>query len=276
MHCKVHTWPTSVTLSVWVAAGFWIAHHRFFLIIGLQDIHADSYQLLVRSGREDGVFPLIGHENPYSIKMNHLREAVERLGEDTNVGRETFPIDGHFPVESLPDNLQCHFLLKHRSNDDCSSKQLKRKRALMKWRFRRSPTKLEELVLPVVSPSTPGALFGVSLPILCPDDNPPLPIMSMLHILHREGPHTNGLFRKSANVRACRNLRERLLAGMEISWSEEQLHVIATVFKDFLRNIPGSLLCLELYEQWLILGTLQDPEEAEEYAKWSESNAVQE
>uniref|UniRef100_A0A8C4QUB5 Rho-GAP domain-containing protein n=1 Tax=Eptatretus burgeri TaxID=7764 RepID=A0A8C4QUB5_EPTBU len=242
----------------------------------MSDIHADSYQLLVRSGREDGVFPLIGHENPYSIKMNHLREAVERLGEDTNVGRETFPIDGHFPVESLPDNLQCHFLLKHRSNDDCSSKQLKRKRALMKWRFRRSPTKLEELVLPVVSPSTPGALFGVSLPILCPDDNPPLPIMSMLHILHREGPHTNGLFRKSANVRACRNLRERLLAGMEISWSEEQLHVIATVFKDFLRNIPGSLLCLELYEQWLILGTLQDPEEAEEYAKWSESNAVQE
>ena len=58
-----------------------------------------------------------GHENPYSIKMNHLREAVERLGEDTNVGKETFPIDGHFPVESLPDNLQCHFLLKHRPND---------------------------------------------------------------------------------------------------------------------------------------------------------------
>uniref|UniRef100_A0A8C1V207 Rho GTPase activating protein 20 n=1 Tax=Cyprinus carpio TaxID=7962 RepID=A0A8C1V207_CYPCA len=77
-------------------------------------------------------------------------------------------------------------------------------------------------------------------------------LKNMLKCLCSEGAVTRGIFRRSAGVKACRELREKLDSGhYEESLSGEPVLVTASVFKEFLRNIPGSLLCEELYEQWL-------------------------
>ncbi|KAA0715723.1 Rho GTPase-activating protein 20 [Triplophysa tibetana] len=74
----------------------------------------------------------------------------------------------------------------------------------------------------------------------------------MLMCLCSEGGMTHGIFRRCAGAKACRELREKLDAGHhERPLNEESVFVTAAVFKDFLRNIPGSLLCEELYELWL-------------------------
>ncbi|KAI1885421.1 hypothetical protein AGOR_G00219980 [Albula goreensis] len=74
----------------------------------------------------------------------------------------------------------------------------------------------------------------------------------MLVLLYQEGPFTRGIFRRSASARACRELRDLLNSGHDdITLTCESTFVTATVFKDFLRHIPGTLLSQDLYEQWV-------------------------
>uniref|UniRef100_A0A3B4WA41 Rho-GAP domain-containing protein n=1 Tax=Seriola lalandi dorsalis TaxID=1841481 RepID=A0A3B4WA41_SERLL len=65
----------------------------------------------------------------------------------------------------------------------------------------------------------------------------------MLVFLYLEGPYTRGVFRRSAGAKACRELRDRLDSGTEDPDISHQ--------SDFLRNIPGSMLCVDLYDQWM-------------------------
>uniref|UniRef100_A0A8C4RVL6 Rho GTPase activating protein 20 n=1 Tax=Erpetoichthys calabaricus TaxID=27687 RepID=A0A8C4RVL6_ERPCA len=73
----------------------------------------------------------------------------------------------------------------------------------------------------------------------------------MLCCLFQEGPFTRGIFRRSANAKACRELRDKLNSGAEALLSCESVFVAAAVFKDFLRNIPGCILSLDLYDKWI-------------------------
>lgn len=76
--------------------------------------------------------------------------------------------------------------------------------------------------------------------------------MDMLAFLYLEGPYTRGVFRRSAGAKACRELRDRLDSGSEdAEITHQSVFVIAAVLKDFLRNIPGSMLCVDLYDQWM-------------------------
>ena len=117
------------------------------------------------------------------------------------------------------------------------------------------------------SPTSPaGALFGQPLSKVCPQpDVLPQPIVDMLLELRAKGPHTVGIFRKSANARQVREIRERIdasVTGARMDWSGVNAVVTAVVFKDFLRSLPDSLLCSGLYDQWLQAATMDGQEAA--------------
>uniref|UniRef100_A0A8C8XLU3 Rho-GAP domain-containing protein n=2 Tax=Panthera leo TaxID=9689 RepID=A0A8C8XLU3_PANLE len=73
----------------------------------------------------------------------------------------------------------------------------------------------------------------------------------MLCFINQKGPFTEGIFRKSANMKSCRILKEKLNSGDKVNLDSESVLVVASVLKDFLRNIPGSIFSSDLYDKWL-------------------------
>ncbi|KAJ8409892.1 hypothetical protein AAFF_G00209330 [Aldrovandia affinis] len=222
-----------------------------------------DYQLWASSRKDEPPYPLIGHEFPFSIKMSHIRE------KDSHGGGVKDPINPLDLLEQLPLDTQCQFILKPsrvaggQSVLEPALKPLRRKRSIINWAFWRSSS--SQLDGPPTSPSSPapGHLFGLSLSTVCEGDALPKPVMDMLIFLYQEGPFTRGIFRRSASAKACREMRDRLNAGADCPpLTPESIFVTAAVFKDFLRHIPGSLLCQDLYEQWL--GVMEQAGEEED------------
>ncbi|XP_042180917.1 rho GTPase-activating protein 20 [Oncorhynchus tshawytscha] len=230
-----------------------------------------DYQLWVSSKRDNAPYPLIGHEFPFSIQMSHMREPLAHPGR-----RDTVPPPDRQRAmhrDQVQVDKQCQFILKTRCSSttttpvivDPAQKPFKRRRSLINWAFwKGSNPNLHSSSTNLSSPA-PGYLFGQSLSTICWDNSLPKPVMDMLVFLYNEGPFTRGIFRRSAGARACRELRDRLDSGaQDVPLSREHVFIIAAVFKDFLRNIPGSLLCSDLYEQWMDVMEEAEEEEAEE------------
>ncbi|XP_012585406.1 PREDICTED: rho GTPase-activating protein 20 [Condylura cristata] len=214
-----------------------------------------DYQLWVNSGKEEAPYPLIGHEYPYGIKMSHLRDTALLAPGPRDSTSPSSPQEPFFMEQ--PREVQCQFILKPsrlaaaRPLSDSGQKTFKRRRSIINWAFwRGSSTHLDNLPLSPTSPVA-GQLFGVSLPSICENDNLPKPVLDMLFFLNQKGPLTKGIFRQSANVKSCRELKERLNAGAEVHLDGESIFVIASVLKDFLRNIPGSIFSSDLYDHWV-------------------------
>ncbi|NXT23804.1 TAGAP protein, partial [Syrrhaptes paradoxus] len=95
-------------------------------------------------------------------------------------------------------------------------------------------------------------LFGQPLAIICgEDDTLPQPVQDLLAILYMKGPSTEGVFRKAANEKARKELKEDLNKGGNVDLKSKSVHLLAVVLKDFLRNIPSKLLLVDLYEKWM-------------------------
>ncbi|XP_019382898.1 PREDICTED: T-cell activation Rho GTPase-activating protein isoform X1 [Gavialis gangeticus] len=96
------------------------------------------------------------------------------------------------------------------------------------------------------------SLFGQPLAIICGEnDTLPKPIQDILNILYLKGCFTEGIFRKAANEKARKELKEELNSGIEVALESKTVHLLAVVLKDFLRNIPHNLLSSELYDEWM-------------------------
>ncbi|XP_072713845.1 T-cell activation Rho GTPase-activating protein-like [Ciconia boyciana] len=96
------------------------------------------------------------------------------------------------------------------------------------------------------------ALFGQPLAALCREDGTlPQPIQELLAVLQREGPSTEGIFRRAASGTALRELREALDRGADVDLGSQPALLLAVVLKDFLRSIPSKLLINDLYEDWM-------------------------
>uniref|UniRef100_A0A8C3MRU3 T-cell activation Rho GTPase-activating protein n=1 Tax=Geospiza parvula TaxID=87175 RepID=A0A8C3MRU3_GEOPR len=96
------------------------------------------------------------------------------------------------------------------------------------------------------------ALFGHPLALICgEDDTLPQPVQDLLAILYMKGPSTEGIFRKTANEKARKELKEDLNKGGNVDLKSKSVHLLAVVLKDFLRNIPSKLLSADLYEKWM-------------------------
>ncbi|XP_016365155.1 rho GTPase-activating protein 20 isoform X3 [Sinocyclocheilus rhinocerous] len=203
------------------------------------------YKLWVCSKQDETPYPLIGHECPYSIKMSHIRLLQQEAVTSSHSQMALLPIDAHCQFFLRPSQISSTFTAEQKS----------RRMSLISWAFKRGFS-IEQAVQsaspgPTITPAS-GHLFGRPLSDVIKDNTLPSPIVDMLKCLCSEGAVTRGIFRRSAGVKACRELREKLDSGhYEEPLSGEPVLVTASVFKEFLRNIPGSLLCEELYEQWL-------------------------
>jgi hypothetical protein len=59
-----------------------------------------GYQLWVISGKDESAYPLIGHEFPYAIKLNHVRQTLDSVENEQ--------------LRYISKHNQCQFILKKR------------------------------------------------------------------------------------------------------------------------------------------------------------------
>ncbi|XP_031467287.1 T-cell activation Rho GTPase-activating protein isoform X2 [Phasianus colchicus] len=112
-------------------------------------------------------------------------------------------------------------------------------------------------------------LFGQPLAIICgEDDTLPQPVQDLLTILYMKGPSTEGIFRKAANEKARKELKEDLNKGGNVDLESKAVHLLAVVLKDFLRNIPSKLLSDDLYDKWML--ALEKPSKQEKIEELKE------
>ncbi|XP_067150704.1 T-cell activation Rho GTPase-activating protein-like [Apteryx mantelli] len=207
----------------------------------------------VREGR--GGVQVIGGEgavaqcHPQSVSLSVQTAEALILAE---AGTKQCPI----LVPSAPEEGLCH------SPADGTKK---RKRLIPSWR--RTSANRD-------CPGQPGSglkspLFGQPLATLCGEEETlPQPVQDLLAILYREGPVTEGIFRKAANEKARRDLKEALNKGGTVDLDSKPVHLLAVVLKDFLHNIPPQLLSSALYEKWML--ALEEPSREEKIEELKE------
>ncbi|XP_072228213.1 rho GTPase-activating protein 20-like [Leuresthes tenuis] len=240
-----------------------LALQQFGIIGNIKD-----FQLWVISKRDNTPYPLIGHEFPFSIQMSHVRNSAVQGGGGRDAAAPPADRQKAMQVEQLQVYKQCQFILKPRPAEppqqhepaDFSRKPFKRRRSLITWAFwRGSSSHLNELSL---AGAARGCLFGQTLDSICVEDALPKPVMDMLVFLYHEGSWTRGIFRRPAGARAVRELRDALDSGaFHLPLTRDHVFIIAGVFKDFLRSIPGSLLGCEQYEEWTDVLEEEDEED---------------
>ncbi|XP_071425605.1 rho GTPase-activating protein 20-like isoform X2 [Pithys albifrons albifrons] len=212
-----------------------------------------EHHLWVVSGEDEPAYPLIGHEHPFSIALSCLRDSADQ---QQRINNNTLLADGTETSLLLPKEKQCQFVLKPRLQAPVQlrreplQKHSKRKKSLIGWALRRSASAPTGSA-PAHSPTAPRKLFGLSLTSVCPDGILPKPIMDMLLLLYHEGPSTRGIFRRSANAKTCKELKEKLNSGDDVQVDGESVFVAAAVITDFLRNIPDSVLSSDMHGLWM-------------------------
>uniref|UniRef100_A0A3Q2GW36 Rho-GAP domain-containing protein n=1 Tax=Equus caballus TaxID=9796 RepID=A0A3Q2GW36_HORSE len=96
---------------------------------------------------------------------------------------------------------------------------------------------------------------------VCLHAPPPSTAPRLLQLRQGGRPLTESIFRKSANMKSCRSLKETLNAGDKVNPDCESVLVVACVLKDFLRNIQGSIFTSNLYAKWLSITDGENKEE---------------
>ncbi|XP_051159369.1 rho GTPase-activating protein 20-like isoform X2 [Leptopilina boulardi] len=179
------------------------------------------FQLWSRTSSDDAPYPLIGHERPFAIKLSNLRH--------------TLSTEEGFDLEhcNKSGNDTCHFIL----------------RPTLKSPIKKNKSKITGLLRRSLSLNP--SIFGVSLSRL--DDNGlPKPVLVMLQQIFVKGPFTQGIFRKSANIRIVRELRDQIESSGDSRCLENApIIAIAALLKDFLRSLPDPLLTSHLFPQWM-------------------------
>ncbi|KAI6182643.1 hypothetical protein M3Y97_00403000 [Aphelenchoides bicaudatus] len=88
---------------------------------------------------------------------------------------------------------------------------------------------------------------------------PPQPVLTMIDHLAMNGVHVEGLFRKSPKQTTVRELRAQLDQGHVPDFHQYNVHVTASLLKDYLRSIPGQLLLSINFHQWIKVCDEADP-----------------
>ncbi|XP_044856493.1 unconventional myosin-IXa-like [Mauremys mutica] len=76
------------------------------------------------------------------------------------------------------------------------------------------------------------------------------------------GLYTEGIYRKSGSTSKIKELRQGLDTDIDnVNLDDYNIHVIASVFKQWLRDLPNPLMTFELYEEFLQAMGLQERKE---------------
>ncbi|XP_004416876.1 PREDICTED: T-cell activation Rho GTPase-activating protein [Odobenus rosmarus divergens] len=168
------------------------------------------------------------------------------------------------------DNIKEHPLLASCESEDniCQLIEIKKRKKVLSWPFLMRRLSAVSDFSGVSEPELKTSLFDQPLSIICgEDDTLPRPIQDILTILCLKGPSTEGIFRKAANEKARKELKEELNSGGVVDLKSLPVHLLAVVFKDFLRSIPQKLLSCDLFEEWMDALERQNEEDRTEALK---------
>ncbi|MBN3320723.1 RHG01 protein, partial [Atractosteus spatula] len=98
----------------------------------------------------------------------------------------------------------------------------------------------------------PAQQFGLFLSQLqekSPDkDKIPLVMRETISYLREHGLHTEGIFRRSANISLVREVQNKYNMGEKVDFLQyDDVHLVAVILKTFLRELPEPLLTFRLY-----------------------------
>uniref|UniRef100_A0AAR2LZJ3 Myosin IXA n=1 Tax=Pygocentrus nattereri TaxID=42514 RepID=A0AAR2LZJ3_PYGNA len=106
-------------------------------------------------------------------------------------------------------------------------------------------------------------VFGVELSRLTNDERAvPLVVEKLINYIEMHGLYTEGIYRKSGSTNKIKELKMGLdTDSNSVNLDDYNIHVIASVLKQWLRDLPNPLLTFELYEEFLRATGLQDKRE---------------
>lgn len=168
------------------------------------------------------------------------------------------------------DDIKKHPLLVSCESEDsiCQLIESKKRKKVLSWPFLMRKLSAVSDYSGASETELKASLFDQPLSIICgEDDKLPRPIQDILTILCLKGPSTEGIFRKAANEKARKELKEELNSGGMVDLKSLPVHLLAVVFKDFLRGIPLKLLSCDLFEEWMGALEKQDEEDRIEALK---------
>ncbi|XP_030040497.2 uncharacterized protein LOC115455874 isoform X2 [Manduca sexta] len=194
---------------------------------------ASEFTLYVRTGRDAAPVPLRGIERPHSIQMSRIRQTLSN--------EDGFDLE-HVNAKNNPCGLVFELRKKNQGLKNGTATPGRGLRLLRRG----------------------GRLFGVALTRLC-NGTPPPALIQMLRRLRAVAPLTHGVFRRSANAKALRLLRDKMDALGPWAESCPELDrapvlLLAALVKEFFRALPQPLLASELYPAWLQVLSLSQTE----------------
>nr|XP_045757669.1 unconventional myosin-IXa [Mirounga angustirostris] len=112
-------------------------------------------------------------------------------------------------------------------------------------------------------PELSSRQFGVELSRLTSEERTvPLVVEKLISYIEMHGLYTEGIYRKSGSTNKIKELRQGLDTDAEsVNLDDYNIHVIASVFKQWLRDLPNPLMTFELYEEFLRAMGLQERKE---------------
>ncbi|KAG8444389.1 hypothetical protein GDO86_009540 [Hymenochirus boettgeri] len=234
--CAFHSNPRNALLFIWPCHGC-IASFRS---LEVKELWLDT---LVWQIREVGGIQ--------DINIPYIRPLMKVLtgcsaSKAINVGNMEHLIECHTEADAKKYQLLTAMIGEENICQEIDSN--KKRRAIISWPFtlKRSSTLSE-----TDPPELKLTLFEQPLSIVCEEDTLPQAILDILKILRQKGPTSEGIFRKAANEKVRKELKEDLNCGKKLDLKSKPVHLLAVVLKDFLRGIPHQLLSSELYPQWM-------------------------
>ncbi|XP_013179694.1 PREDICTED: uncharacterized protein LOC106126528 [Papilio xuthus] len=183
-----------------------------------------DFTLYVRTARDAPPTPLQGIERPHAVQMSRIRQTLSN--------EDGFDLE-HVNAKNNPCGLIFELRKKNQVLKSMSNPGSKGLRLLRRG----------------------GRLFGVALTRLC-NGTPPPALLQALRRLRVVAPLTHGVFRRSANAKALRLLRDKLDALGPWATGCAELDrapvlLLAALVKEFFRALPQPLLLADLYPAWL-------------------------
>uniref|UniRef100_A0A8B9MMC7 Myosin IXA n=1 Tax=Accipiter nisus TaxID=211598 RepID=A0A8B9MMC7_9AVES len=112
-------------------------------------------------------------------------------------------------------------------------------------------------------PELSSRQFGVELSRLTSEERAvPVLVEKLINYIEMHGLYTEGIYRKSGSTNKIKELRQGLDTDIDnVNLDDYNIHVIASVFKQWLRDLPNPLMTFELYEEFLRAMGLQERKE---------------
>uniref|UniRef100_A0A6I8NZB5 Myosin IXA n=1 Tax=Ornithorhynchus anatinus TaxID=9258 RepID=A0A6I8NZB5_ORNAN len=112
-------------------------------------------------------------------------------------------------------------------------------------------------------PELSSRQFGVELSRLTNEERTvPVVVEKLTNYIEMHGLYTEGIYRKSGSTNKIKELRHGLDTDIDnVNLDDYNIHVIASVFKQWLRDLPNPLMTFELYEEFLRAMGLQERKE---------------